>query len=102
MPGLWCLVSFGLGATWAEARRHEKTHALRHFEVQERLRVAQETPKRPQARPKTAHVGPESNPRPPTQARQLHDQPSIENVEENIQRQQMLPVNFTTDHQSNI
>ena len=73
-----------------------------------------------QERPRTAHRGLKSDLRPSTQARQLHDRPSIEkcvrkaskkkhaarqlndrpsieNIEENIHRHNMLPVNFSSD-----
>ena len=60
----------------------------------EGLRATQDRPQRHQERPKTAHIGPESGPRPPTEALQLHIRPSIENIEEKIHRQNMLPVNI--------
>ena len=57
---------------------------------------AQEWPTTANIGPKTATHMPQdskSGPRPPTQARQLHDRPSIENIEETIHRQNMQTVN---------
>ena len=65
-------------------------------------RAAQDRPHRPQERPKTAHIRSKSRPRPPTQAHQLDDRPSVENVEDKLQILYMLPVNFSTDHPSTI
>jgi hypothetical protein len=78
-------------------------------------RAAQDRIQRPH---KTANIGPKSgpgpptwapraaqglsqrpsgSPRPPTEARQLHDRSSIDNIEEEIQRQNMPTVNFRPD-----
>ena len=48
------------------------------------------------------HIGPESGERPPTEAPQLDDRSSIENVEEKIQRQNMLTVNFRPDRRATV
>ena len=63
---------------------------------------SQDRLRRPQERPKTANRGHKNGLRPPTQAHQLHDRPSIENVEDKVQRLYMLPVNFSTDHPSTV
>ena len=74
---------------------------------QERLKTAHKGPgaaqdrqHRSQERPKTANIGPQSGPGPHTEARQLHNRPSIENIEEKVHRQKMLPVNFRTDRRA--
>ena len=54
---------------------------------------------RPKERPKIAHIGSESGRRPPTKALQLHIRPSIENMEEKVHRQNMLPINIAHEHQ---
>ena len=40
--------------------------------------------------------------RPPTEARQLHDQSSIEHTEETSKRNNMLPINFISDGQATL
>ena len=69
-------------------------------------------PAEAQERPKITNHAPKNGPgphaeaprvlRPSTQARQLHDRPWVENVKDQVQRQYMLPVNFTTDQRSKI
>ena len=69
---------------------------------QERLKTANIRPRRGQDRP---HRGPKSGPRPPTEARQLHDRSSSENIEEKTHRKNTLtaphhdrlPIDCTTE-----
>ena len=69
----------------------EKVHEMRKEE--ERI-MGEEMSRMAAQDSKTANLHPKSRPGPHTEARQLHDRPSIVTIDEQIQRQNMLPVNF--------
>ena len=63
------------------------------------VRTAQNRPKRPQERPKTANIGPERGPKTTCRGPQHHILPSVENIAEKVHRKNMLPVNLAHEYQ---
>ena len=95
--------SWGLGRPWPYLGPQDRPRL-----PGEATRAARHRPPRPRERAETTYTGQSTSQRTFNRkrqrkkkekhaVRQLHDRPSIDNIEEEIHRQNMLPVNFRPD-----